>query len=107
ASRRTIRFLHVDAQQHVLLLPRVGRVDRELVELVSVLEARRAETLGQWAVWIVHLDHLLLRVVRARPAAHHLGELRPVVIGKRDCMVPADSSALPYETKNALPDFGI
>ena len=38
-SSRAIRLLDIDAQENVLFLARMRRVERELVELVGVLEA--------------------------------------------------------------------
>ena len=78
-----------------------------MVELVGVLEARGAEALRERAVRIVDLDHLLLDVMRACPAAHHLGELGPVVVRERHGVGAADAAAFLHEAKDALAHFRI
>ena len=106
-AESAIRFLDVDAHQHALLLARVGRGWREHVELVGVRERLAAERLHERARRIVDLEHLLLDAVLPGPAAHHVGELRPVQVGVRHGVVAAETAAFAHEAQDALAHLGI
>ena len=91
----------------MLLLARVGRIGRKLVELVGVLETGAAEALGKGTVRVVDLDRLLLGVMRAGPATHHFRELGPIVVGECHRVVAADPAAFADEAQDALADLGV
>ena len=91
----------------MLLLAAVRRVNGEMIELVSVLEAGGAEALGERAIGIVHFDHLFFGVMRAGPSAHHLCKFGPVVVGKRDRVVAADTAAFADKAEDSLTHFRI
>ena len=106
-AESAIRFLDVDAHQHALLLARVRRGRRKDVELVGVRERLAAERLHERARRIVDLEHLLLDAVLARPAAHHVGELRPVQVRVGHGVVAAEAAAFAHEAQDALAHLGI
>src|SRR6185437_8555200 len=102
-----VRFLNVDAQQHMQPVARVGRGHGEVIELIPHLHVLAPEHRGQGTVRIVDFNHLILDVVFSGPAAEHVSELGPVHGGVGYSMIAAETAAFAYITKQASANLGV